>query len=253
MKRLLGYFILAVLGVSVLSGQTATNFQLQDCNGKDHDLFQELDSGYVVVVVWVMPCGTCVAPSITSYNVVRSYDTVYPNKIRYFLVDDYGNTSCTSIKSWGNQNGLSKAVPFSNAAIKMSDYGNDGMPKVVILAGKDHSVMFNENNNISSPAFKSSLDLAIGKTLNTAVITENQVSVNPNPVTSTFRVSLNSEGNVRIKIYNSIGTLMKEWAVVSIENGSSPELDIQDLPAGLYTVEVLTSGSKSANSMLNKL
>src|SRR5262245_353846 len=129
--------LIAVLFLSVISfAQTATNFTCNDCSGNSHDLFSELDAGKVIVLCWVMPCGTCTSPALTSYNVVQSFQASYPNQVYFYLIDDYANTTCTSLNSWGTSIGAppsSSSLRFSNAAIDMTNYGATGMPKIVVV------------------------------------------------------------------------------------------------------------------------
>src|SRR6185436_8668613 len=113
--------------------QTAVDFTANDCDGNSHNLFSELNSGKVIVLCWVMPCGACTGPSLTTLNVVNSYSATNPNTVFMYIVDDYANTSCTSLDSWRNHEGLGSAKSFSNASINMADYGAAGMPKVVVI------------------------------------------------------------------------------------------------------------------------
>lgn len=66
------------------------------------------------------------------------------------------------------------------------------------------------------------------------------VALYPNP--SSYRAFIVAEGIKRVKIYNMQGRLIKE-----LEEGSTDkvELDLQDLPQSLYTVEVLTGRGKA--------
>ncbi|NUM31563.1 MAG: T9SS type A sorting domain-containing protein [Bacteroidetes bacterium] len=124
--------------------QFATNFVCNDCDGNKHNLFNELDSGYIIVLDWVMPCGSCIDPSKTVYNIIQSYSDSFPDKIRMYVCDDRADTDCQSIVSWTNNYGMIKTKKFSDTSIIMEDYGLPGMPKVVIIGNKSHYVYFNE-------------------------------------------------------------------------------------------------------------
>ena len=51
------------------------------------------------------------------------------------------------INKLGNVNGMPLNTPFSSSDISMSDYGMNGMPKVVVLAGEDHTVFYNDRDD----------------------------------------------------------------------------------------------------------
>src|SRR5438128_5107173 len=143
-KQLLTILFAAVTATSM--AQTATDFTADDCGGTSHNLFTELDSGKVIVLVWVMPCGACTGAALTTYNVVESYQSANPNTVYMYLCDDYANTSCSSLNSWGTSAGIaesSSSLRFSDAAINLTDYGSAGMPKIVVVGGTDHTVFYN--------------------------------------------------------------------------------------------------------------
>lgn len=128
-------------------GQPAIDFVSTDCNGAPHHLFAELDAGIIVVMIWVMPCSSCTPYAIDCKNIVDSYTSSHPGRVVYYIVDDYANTSCSNIEAWASWYGLSSVTKFSDANIKMSDYGVDGMPKIVAFAGTNHQVYFNKNSS----------------------------------------------------------------------------------------------------------
>src|SRR5690606_34972739 len=93
---------------------TATNFNCNDCEGENHDLFDELDAGHVVVIVWVMPCATCINGALSAQTEVQNALMKRPGEVKFFLVDDYATTSCKSLKTWCTQNSITEATVFSN-------------------------------------------------------------------------------------------------------------------------------------------
>src|SRR4051812_44992003 len=119
--------ILLLISVNVMAlcslGQTATNFNANDCNGNNHDLFSELNSGKIIVLFWVMPCGACIGPALTGYNTVQGYQSSNPNTVSFYLVDDVGDISCSTLTNWSNTNGMTSCARFSNSIIDMNDYG----------------------------------------------------------------------------------------------------------------------------------
>src|SRR5712671_2429145 len=188
MKKQLFTFIFAFITAAGFA-QTAVNFNCSDCAAASHDLFTELDAGKVIVLVWVMPCSACVSASLTTYNVVQSYQSSNPNTVYMYLCDDYGNTACSSVNSWANTNGLTNAVRFSNASINMADYGSTGMPKIVVIGGTNHTVFYSANNTVNS----NNLQGAINSALNATGVNEpggsiSSFSVFPNPAAAATEI-----------------------------------------------------------------
>jgi hypothetical protein len=160
MKRTLFILTIFLASLGAIS-QTATNFTCNDCAGVNHDLFTELGAGDVIVLCWVMPCSSCVPTTLTTYNVVQSFALSYPGRVHMYIVDDYANTSCTSLSSWCNSNGFTNSTRFSNASIKMADYGTAGMPKVVVVGNYSHHVYYNANNNVNPTTLSAAITTAI--------------------------------------------------------------------------------------------
>lgn len=236
---------------NVIGQTTATNFTCNDCSGNSHTLFTELNAGKVIALVWVMPCATCVGPSLTTYNVVQTYTTGCT--VEYWLVDDYANTSCTTLNNWANSNGLTNSLRFSNSVINMNDYGSTGMPKVVIVGGPSHKVYYNANNSVNSTTMQTAINLACADIA--AGISESktqskfQLNVFPNPVTTnqiTVTYNFESASDISMNIYNVIGEKVKN--IISSKNMNQGKhtttVDCSDLPSGVYMLNIL-SGNKS--------
>ena len=59
-----------------------------------------LNNGDVIVICWVMPCGPCAPYAEYASDAVQSFAASYPGKVKYYLADDYANTTCSSIDAW---------------------------------------------------------------------------------------------------------------------------------------------------------
>jgi hypothetical protein len=200
--RIIASALVVFLSLTSLQAQTAAPFKTKDCSGKMHDLFAELDSGFVVVIDWVMPCGSCSNPTkIANMLVQRSLQT-NPEKIRFYVADDYSNTSCTDLQTYLNGLGVSGVTTFSDTAVKMGPYGQAGMPKIVVLAGYQHQVLYNKNNGIDSIAFKTALSTALVTASTKTYPKTKELGIVPNPAKENIRVtfySQNLSGFVSIK------------------------------------------------------
>jgi hypothetical protein len=202
-----------------------------------------------------MPCTSCIAPALSAYTEVQNYQSSYPGKVKFYLVDDVANTSCVSLTSWANTNGMPGSTIFSNAAIDMSNYGAAGMPKIVVLGGVSHTVFDNQNNTLSTPQFNT----AIGQALLASAIGINEVnysktiiSVYPNPVINDqFNISytLQENANVKIEIYNILGSLVKQVLNESQIAGQH-QINVESgLKNGSYFVKI-TNGNSATTSKL---
>lgn len=211
MKKIIFALLLFVASLT-LKGQTATNFNCADCKGSTIDLFSKLDSGKVVVLCWVMPCATCIPAAKTTYNVVESFQTSNPGRVFYYLCDDYANTTCTTLNGWANNNGIPTmdfSYRFSDASIKMSDYGSTAMPKVVVLGGSAHTVFYNVDNTVDPTAMITAINNALAAPSGIESKNMDKVALNvyPNPANNMMNLSfaLNKSSNVTVEIMNNLG------------------------------------------------
>jgi hypothetical protein len=229
-KYIISFFCLLGINELVFSQNTATDFYANDCDGNAHHLFSELDSGKVVVMVWVMPCGPCASYALDAYSAVESYATSNPNQVLFYLVDDYANTTCQSLHNWANNFGMGSSIKFSDPSIKMSDYGQNGMPKIVVVGGANHGVYFNQNS--STTGIENAIDQAL-LGLNTILPSKesNSPYLFPNP--SNGEILLITNGNelqpIEFQIYSTNGKLMIENTINQHE-----KIKLDALPNGNY-------------------
>lgn len=211
-KNVLTIMSALTLSVASFAQTTATDFTTNDCAGTSHHLFAELDAGKIIVAAFVMPCGGCTAPSLAAYNAVQSYATSNPNTVYFYLVDDYGNTSCSTLTSWGTTNSMSGATTFSGTDFSMSDYGTAGMPKIIVLGGSDHAVVYNQNSGVTT----SGVQNAINGLLSSASLSKLETSVDvdvkvvPNPASENFQVeyTLDKSSSVKMELFSLTGQLV---------------------------------------------
>lgn len=194
---------------TITFSQTATDFTISDCNNTSHHLFAELDEGKIIVVAFVMPCGSCSAPSLAAYNAVQSYNVSNPGKVIFYLVDDEGNTPCQTLSTWATTNSMPNATVFSSPSFKMNQYGTAGMPKIVVMGGVDHAVTYNLNSGVTTLGVQN----AVNSLLLSSGISENEalhvvkLQVSPNPTTNDFQISyfLDKPTTVKFEVFSLIG------------------------------------------------
>jgi hypothetical protein len=195
MKKI--YSILSILLCAAVmqagAQTTATNFIANDCNGQPHNLFTQLDSGKVAVLIWVMPCVSCVGPAKNAYSVVQSFAATHPGKVVYYMMDDYADTDCGDLNTWAAANSVTPTATFSDASISMSAYGTAGMPKVVVAGGPGHTVFFNKNNNLAgnSTEIQAAINTAFSAIASASTVAPGvqAASVYPNPAAGNVTVN----------------------------------------------------------------
>jgi hypothetical protein len=235
-KMLIAIFVL--VSNLCFSQSIATNFNCNDCAGSNHDLFTELNAGKIVVLCWVMPCSSCISPSRTAYDVVQTYTSSQPGRVLFYLVDDYANTPCNTLTTWGNNNGMPNAVKFSNAAINPADYGIVGMPKIVIVGGVYHKVYYNENDGANTAGIQPAIDLALSESgIDETNSPVSEFNLFPNPIQNSAKLTytLKEKSNVSLAIINVFG---ETTSLISSENQTpgeyNREINYATLSNGVY-------------------
>jgi hypothetical protein len=242
MKPLLICSAFVLLSLSSFSQSMAKDFTAADCAGATHNLFSELNEGKVVVLVWVMPCAVCIGPAVAAHNLVQTYSGSFPGKVVFYLADDFGTTNCNTLGTWAAANGITDVTLFSKSVIKMSDYGENGMPKGIVLGGTNHAVFFNEKDEFNMSAMKLAIDaaLAVGGSSTTAISeipSDRITNVFPNPSGGLIEAIYHSEGSetIRVDFFDVTGKTVSESQMVEmIPGNNSIILAPGSLPGGIY-------------------
>lgn len=247
-KLILSASILLLSGMAI--GQTtATDFTASDCSSGSHTLFTELNSGKIVVLVWVMPCGACISDAKAAYDAVQSFATSNPGKVIYWLSDDAGNTTCSSLSSWASTNsiGTTSASYFGNTgnAIDEANYGGSGMPHVVVIGGSSHHIYYNQKNGSSDgPAITSAISTAITATTGVGNVSNavSVLSLFPNPAKDRISVNygLDNATPVNIEVYDVVGKSVKTVALGEQSSGQhSLDMNFENkLASGVYFLKI---------------
>jgi hypothetical protein len=160
-----------------------------------------------------------------------------------YVCDDLADATCSQINSWCNSNGLINTKRFSDTRIKMTDYGDIGMPKIVILGGGiNHLVYFNEINSVVGSEVQTAIDSAISQSTGLSDL-KNDFSgfISPNPASSSTSLMLNNPaaGNYNICILNVEGKAVTPAYTVSLLPGEKEiVLSVSDLENGIYFVQI---------------
>lgn len=242
MKKILLIAFTGIISSLGIAQTIATNFNVKDCSGASHDLFTDLNSGKVVAIAFVMPCGSCIGPSLSAYNEVKNFATSNPGRVVFYLADDDGGTNCTTLTSWANTNGITGIPVISNTAVKEADYGSGGMPKIIVIAGTKHEVIFTQNGGLNVTNF----DNAIKQGLATGIIENSKADFNlhlfPNPSTTgktTITYTIPESSDVTFEVYNTLGVRVKNSNLEKQVAGQhETQIDLESLSNGAYFIRL---------------
>lgn len=257
MNQKLLALLCSVLFSTAAFSQTAPDFTALDCETGSHHLYAELSTGKVIVLCFVMPCSTCILPSLTAYNVCQSYSSSHPDTVLFYLIDDAGNTPCTTLNGWADNNNIGpNRTTFSTTNILETNYGGTGMPHVVVVGANAHEY-FNELNAAAGNAVN--LQAAINAALAATAIQEIsggtfQLSAVANSQTLNVNYSLASQANAVLEIINETGQLVQSRKMGKQPAGSyHADMNLQDFAGGIYFVCLNTETiSQSVKFILSK-
>lgn len=241
MKKIL---LTAVSGLALTFGfaQTATNFTCNDCAGTNHDLFTELNAGKVIVISFIMPCGSCIAPSKAADNAVASFQSSNPGQVLFYASDDQGTNTCSSFNSWLSTNAITPDATITNPALKVTPYGTGTMNRVVVLGGSSHTVYYNAGSGVTQTNVQNAITTALNALTAVAEIGNiSSYNVFPNPAASSTSISytLEASADVTIDIYNMIGETQKTISLTNQASGQHQlDVDCSKLNSGYYFVRI---------------
>jgi len=250
-----------ILSISLLAAVTAanaqtyaTNWTATDCNSVSHTLFNTLDSGKIIVFIWVMPCASCKNGAKAAYDAVQSFATSHPGKVRMYMADDLGDASCSSLQNWVTTNSigtLSNMTIFSNAGnvIDENDFGGTGMPHVIVMGGTDHKIYYNKKNSATNDL--TGITAAINTAMSTVTVDElsgnGKYSVLPNPASDL--VTIDGLTNVaRIELVSVSGKTVRTEKVAA--GRTSVQISLSGLAAGMYLIKATDA---EGNTSIQKL
>jgi hypothetical protein len=245
MKKLLFFCAILLMVKISISQTTATNFNVPDCNGEMYNLFEDLDQGNVVVIAWVMPCVSCIGDPLEAFFITQDYDA---EEVKFLMVDDYADSDCSEVQNWSENYQMGSCTKFSNSTISMSDYGVDGMPKIVVTGCKSHKIFFNKNS--SHEGIKAAIDTAIEECKATYIIEvkdyNSKLSVFPNPASQEVYFSIESQAApYTLSISNLLGV-----EVLKQEQQMGTPIDISFLSEGIYLTQIISNNTIYSKSFV---
>jgi hypothetical protein len=214
-----------------------------------------LDSGKIVVLVWVDPCSACISDAKAAYDAVQSFVTSHPGKVYYWLSDDIGNTSCTSLNSWASTNAIgSNKTVFDNAGNVNSEanYGGTAMPHVVVLGGTNHHVFYNVRNGANDgAAITDAINQALTTGVNDLPASFVALKVYPNPASGDVKVSfvLTQASNVQLDVVDMMGKVVRTYAYQELSGTQMLQLHLDNnLAEGNYFLRLKANNQTATQS-----
>jgi len=250
MKSLILSSILSLTVVFTNAQTTAIPLSGVDCNGVNHDLFQDLDAGKAVVLFFFMAnCGSCPPPAQKIQMMANNIMETRPGMVTGYALPFTNSTTCAYTASWVSNNNLSLFAPIDSGAAQVAHYGGFGMPTVVLLGGSDHRVMFSTLSFSTSDTTimrDSILNLLDGTTgINNLNVSQSSIKVYPNPASDllSINVDLKNESDVVIEMTDltgkSVGIISTGKVAAGVLN---KEFSTAGLPSGNYLLRTTVNG-----------
>lgn len=242
MKKVL-FAALAFCGISALSAQTtAMDWTRTECGSStQHHLFAELDSGYVIVIDFVMMnCPSCVTATNSLTTIIAPYKESHPGKLKFYSVGFNNFTTCDQMRPWMIGNRFTHQA-FEKGADETSYYGGIGMPTIVVLGGVTaHKVYYNNFGYSSSedPNIKAALDIALAESIVSAIpdhsVSVGPLSVFPNPSSGEINVNLSGYKLTHLIIRDLSGQVIYRKDLISVDHETLINIPSGALPPGIF-------------------
>lgn len=109
-------------------------------NGQEVELWNILDSGYVIVHEYFMiDCRPCITAGKGLEKVVGSLKQKYPGRVLYYQTVYENESTAKQALKWVNEHKFTPDGVFINGAEEVENYGGMGMPTIVVLGdGRRH-------------------------------------------------------------------------------------------------------------------
>ncbi|MFY8020096.1 MAG: T9SS type A sorting domain-containing protein [Bacteroidia bacterium] len=239
MKKLI-VSIFSLLSFFVSQAQsTAMDFSRNDCDGNPVHLYSLLDSGYTVVLEYVMlpNCQPCITAGKGLSSIVEPFKTSHPGKVKILQIAYSNSYTCETIQAWKANNGFTHQVLIKGAE-EVDYYGGMGMPTIVVVGPKDRSVYYKKQGyNLSENAkITTAINNSLAGLTGLETYRENLAKIFPNPATKQIQIESKFELNQAI-IYNQTGQEISTQQLI----GKSAGLDVSALDKGFFFVKLMYS------------
>lgn len=143
----------------------------KDVNGREYDLYSQMDSGFVIIHEYVMmSCRPCITAGKGLEKIVTSMRKLHPGRIKYFQTVFEDETNAATMKKWVKDNGFTPDAVFIKGAKEVAFYGGMGMPTILVLGGgKRHKGYYKRlgysprDNGVIIKAVRRALNMSVSK------------------------------------------------------------------------------------------
>ena len=226
---------------------TAHDFTVVDINGNEHNLYNILDSGKLVVLdvsaTWCPPCWDV---HVAHYleDLYAKFGPEGTNQIEIIFYEGDVSTTSADLNGTGN-NTLGDwvtGVPFpivdetGSLSLDLNVYAPEGFPTISVIRPSDREIthdMWNFNLAMMEQAVTDVL-LAEGLSSDKEVLLSYALDVYPNPASDFINIET-SELITGYTVSNVLGQTVK------VGSTESTQIDVSDLNAGQYVLRLNTS------------
>ena len=258
MKKLYILLFTSLLLVTLANAQTtAMDFTMNDCNGQRHNLFNELDSGNVVIMEFFMlSCTACIVAGDALEPMYNHLKKNCSSKIKFYHLGYTNSYTCPQITKWVNNNGYT-SVPFDSGGIQTAYYGGMGMPTIAIAAGSLHKILFtsvgfapNDTTTVADSirAFFGCTSSSVQESL----MNISSMHIFPNPVSDNSSISLyaKTQGVLELGLVNLQGQTLIDLGKIQISKGQNLiPISLINIPNGFYFLK----GKINSNLLFEKI
>lgn len=256
MKKILLFCFLFPFYFAVNAQTTAADFQKVDCAGVNHHLFAELDSGYVVLMDFIMfDCSPCVTATNALKTIHAQFELSHPGKVRFYSMGFLNYMSCPQMNNWKTQNNYTHTM-FSGETSQVAYYGGMGMPTTVILGGGTaHKVYYNHQgySTAENTPIINAINLAISESGTSGAgdpVADDAIRVFPNPFDASLTIALQTSRATHLVLSDLTG---REIRRQDISGSAAFTLPADLLEPGFYVVSVWENNRLIGRRKLAKL
>ncbi|MFZ5552883.1 MAG: T9SS type A sorting domain-containing protein [Bacteroidota bacterium] len=223
----------------------AMNFDIVDCNGNPHNLFNDLDAGKAVIIEFFMTsCGSCITAGNTLEDMKANLLAEFPGMIKAYAFGYNNSYSCTTVNNWITTNGFS-SIPSDSGATQVAYYGGMGMPTIVILGGGTSHLVLGSPYVGFVTSDTTTMANDIRNFLNGTNVEENisinDLSVFPNPANADMNISFNMKtaSDIIIEIVDLTGRVIKTVFNGEVSAGvNTKSFNVTEIAQGNYMVRI---------------
>jgi len=238
---------MVTMSATVSAQSAAMDWSRNDCNGVPHNLFAELDSGYCIILEFVMvpSCSPCYITARNLADVRTRLEATHPGRVRIYSIGYYNGYTCENMQYWQSIHELTPDAMFIQGASEVSYYGGMGMPTVVVVGTAERTVFFKKQgfNPGDTISVKNALLQALAGAPPPSSISDPTDSpfglkVFPNPAADVAHVSLSlsSEEVVTIELVSVLGERVQPIYMGSVSSTMEFDVSLSGLSNGIYLV-----------------